>query len=65
MKKIIVTQDFEYHGESYNVDDVVELVDHVADKLCNRGKGKAYYEAEEDTYTPQPKRKKRRTKKKE
>lgn len=65
MKKVTVTQDFDYHGVSYTVDDVVELVDHVAHKLCNRGKVKAYYEAEEDTYTPQPRKQKRRKKKKE
>ena len=65
MKKIIVTQDFDYHGESYNVDDVVELVDHVAEKLCNRGKGKAYSEESVEEPIPQPRKRKRRKKKKE
>lgn len=46
--KFKALRDFVYHGESYSDGDIVDLIDHVAKKLCNRGYGEIPIE------TPEP-----------
>ncbi len=67
MKKFIASRDFEYHGDEYKEGDVVEVEDHVADKLCKRGYGSMRFGDErrvEDVPVEVSKRKKSRRKKK-
>ena len=67
MKKFIASRDFDYHGTEYKEGDTVELVDHVAEKLCKRGYGSMRSGEErrvEEVPVVESKRKKSRRKRK-
>lgn len=62
MKKVELLRDVDYHGKSYNEGDMIELIDHVADKFCKRGYAKPYVKEETEEKVSQPSFKKKKRK---